>query len=383
MNMTIARTDNSLLGHWWWSVDKLMLSALGLLILAGVILIAASSTAIAERLHEPSFYFVLKHLFYLVPTFGLIFGISLMSPKTIRRTASIIFLVSLAMLALVPVVGSEHNGAQRWISLGGFSVQPSEFIKPSFAVVAAWLFSSQHRDHGFPGYLISCGLCALIVGLLLLQPDLGMTVVVSLVWAAQFFVAGLPLSVVAILFVLGVTGLFGIYMTFPHVTSRIDRFLDPQKGDTYQVDRSLEAFQHGGFFGTGPGQGEIKRVLPDAHADFIFAVSGEEFGLVLTIGLVFLYGFIIWRGMQRIRNCENLFVMLAVSGLLVQFGGQALIHMGSSLRLLPAKGMTLPLISYGGSSQIAICVTAGFILALTRHRPEKRAQERSFFRSPA
>lgn len=372
MNHLMSRTDESVLATWWWSVDRWMLGALGLLIIFGTVLIAASSPAIAERLRLPSFYFVLRHFFYLVPALFMIVGISMMSPKSIRRLAIVAFLITLAMLFLVPIIGSEHNGAQRWISFGGFSLQPSEFIKPSFAVVAAWLFASQHRDHAFPGYWTSCIFCFLIVGLLLMQPDLGMTVVVSLVWAAQFFVAGLPLSVMAILFVALVVGLFGIYMTFPHVSSRIDRFLDPQKGDTYQVDRSLEAFQNGGFFGTGPGQGDIKRVLPDAHADFIFAVSGEEFGLILTAGLVVLYGFIIWRGMQRIRNCESLFVMLAVSGLLVQFGGQALIHMGSSLRLLPAKGMTLPFISYGGSSLLALGLSMGMILGLTRQQALKR-----------
>lgn len=373
MSLFISRTDDSMLGNWWWSVDRWLLGGLGLLIIFGTVLIAAASPAIAERLHLPSFYFVLRHFFYLVPAVVMVISISMMSPKTIRRLAIVVFLVDLLFLFLVPIIGSEHNGAQRWISLGGFSLQPSEFIKPTFAVVAAWLFSSQHREQQFPGYLISCGLCALIIGLLLLQPDLGMTVVVSLVWAAQFFIAGLPLSIMAILFVLMVTGLLGVYMTFPHVSSRIDRFLDPQKGDTYQVDRSLEAFQNGGFFGTGPGQGEIKRVLPDAHADFIFAVSGEEFGLILTAGLVILYGFIIWRGMQRVRNSENLFTMLAVTGLLVQFGGQALIHMGSSLRLLPAKGMTLPFISYGGSSLLALGLSMGMILGLTRQQALKRS----------
>lgn len=372
MKHVMSRTDESVLATWWWSVDRWLLGALGLLILFGTVLIAASSPAIAERLRLPSFYFVLRHFFYLVPALFMIVGISMMSPKSIRRLATVVFLFTLVLLLLVPIIGNEHNGAQRWISLGGFSLQPSEFIKPSFAVVAAWLFASQHRDHAFPGYVTSCVFCFIIVGLLLMQPDLGMTVVVSFVWAAQFFIAGLPLSVMAILFVALVVGLFGVYMTFPHVSSRIDRFLDPQKGDTYQVDRSLEAFQNGGFFGTGPGQGEIKRVLPDAHADFIFAVSGEEFGLILTAGLVLLYGFIIWRGMQRVRNCENLFVMLAVSGLLVQFGGQALIHMGSSLRLLPAKGMTLPFISYGGSSLLALGLSMGMILGLTRQQALKR-----------
>lgn len=372
MNRTLSRTDTSQIANWWWSIDRWLLSAILLLILCGTTLIAAASPAIAERLHLPWFYFIVRHLFYLAPSLIIMVGLSLLSPKALRRLVILLFLVILSLLALVPMIGVELNGARRWISLGGFSLQPSEFIKPCFAVVAAWLFASQHKDRQFPGYIISCMLYGLIVGLLLMQPDLGMTVIVSFVWAVQFFMAGLPLSIVAILFVIFVVGLFGIYMTFPHVSSRIDRFLDPQKGDTYQVDRSLEAFRNGGFFGTGPGQGEIKRVLPDAHADFIFAVSGEEFGIILTSLLVLLFGFIIWRGMQRARSCDNLFVMLAVSGLLVQFGGQALIHMGSSLHMLPAKGMTLPFVSYGGSSLLALGLGMGIILGLTRHDVLKR-----------
>lgn len=364
--MIISRTDTSHLGYWWWTVDRWLLSAVFLLIAIGLLLITAASPAIADRLNQPSFYFVLKHVFYLVPTIGIMLGVSMMSPRNIRRLATVVFIGVLGMLVLVPVIGHELNGARRWISLGGFSLQPSEFIKPTFAVMAGWLFACQHKDHEFPGYWLSCGLCAFIICLLLLQPDLGMTVVVTLVWAAQFFMAGLPLSVVAVLSVGFVAGLFTIYLTFPHVTSRIDRFLDPSSGDNYQVQRSIQAFQNGGLFGTGPGQGEIKQVLPDAHADFIFAVSGEEMGMILTIGLVALYGFIILRGIIRIRQSEDLFVMLAVGGLLVQFGGQALIHMGSSLQLLPAKGMTLPFVSYGGSSLMALGLGMGMILGLTR-----------------
>ena len=375
MNFSIARTDSSLLGRWWWSVDRVLLALIAVLVLFGAILIAASSPAIAERLRVPSFYFVVRHFFYLVPSIGIMIGLSVLSPQTARRIASVVFLCSLILLFLVPIIGLELNGARRWISIAGQSVQPSEFIKPSFAVMAAWLFASQHRDFSFPGYWASCALYAIIAGLLMAQPDLGMTVVVTAVWAAQFFMAGLPLSIVAILFVVFVVGGFGAYITLPHVTSRIDRFLDPKKGDTYQVDRSLEAFQNGGFFGTGPGQGEIKNVLPDAHADFIFAVSGEEFGLILTLVLVAIYGAIIWRGMQRIRQCDNLFALLAVSGLLTQIGIQALIHMGSSLRLLPAKGMTLPFVSYGGSSLLALGFAMGIVLCLTRQEVLKRGAQ--------
>ena len=214
--------------------------------------------------------------------------------------------------------------------------------------------------------MISCGLCAFIVILLMMQPDLGMTVVVSLVWAAQFFMAGLPLSIVAALIVFCGVSMVGIYLTFPHVTSRIDRFLDPSSGDNYQVEKSIDAFQNGGFFGTGPGQGEVKLILPDAHADFIFAVAGEELGLILTLVLVGVFGFIVIRGMLRIKESNNLFMILAVAGILTQFGGQALIHMGSSVNLLPTKGMTLPFVSYGGSSLLALGFGMGMVLGLTR-----------------
>ncbi len=374
MSFFISRTDESLLGRWWWSVDRWLLGIVALLILFGAVLVAASSPAIAARHGAPSFYFMARHAFYLVPAIAIMVGLSVLQPKTARRVASVVFLASLVLLFLVPLVGSEFNGARRWISIAGQSIQPSEFIKPSFAVVAAWLFASQHRDFSFPGYYASVALYVLIAGLLMAQPDLGMTAVVTAVWAAQLFMAGLALSVVAVLVVLAIGGFFAAYMMFPHVTSRIDRFLDPRAGDTYQVDRSIEAFQSGGFFGTGPGQGQIKRVLPDAHADFIFAVSGEEFGLVLTLVLVALYAGLVLRGMRRIRECDNLFALLAVSGLLTQIGVQALVHMGSSLRLLPAKGMTLPFVSYGGSSLLAIGFAMGIVLCLTRQEVLKRGR---------
>ena len=221
---------------------------------------------------------------------------------------------------------------------------------------------------GFPGSLISVALYLSVVALLILQPDLGMAFVVSAVWFAQFFLAGLPILLVGCLAVFGAAGLFGAYMFLPHVTSRVNRFLDPASGDNYQVDRSLEAYMNGGLFGTGPGQGTVKLYLPDAHADFIFAVAGEEMGLVTCLVIVLLFAFVVLRGFQRAFNGGNLFALLAVSGICVQFGLQALINMGSSLHLIPTKGMTLPLISYGGSSLLAIGIGMGMVLALTRTR---------------
>ncbi len=368
MNM-IARTDYSVIGRWWWTIDRWMLSAIGMLIVFGSLLIAAASPAVAERIGAPSFHFLRKHLVFLLPSLVIMFSISLLNPRDIRRLATICMLGGIGLLIATLLFGVERNGAQRWISLAGFSIQPSEFVKPAFCVTAAWLFASQHKDDRFPGYMISCALFAIIAVLLMMQPDLGMTVVVSLVWAAQFFMAGLPLSIMTGLTVIGIVAMIWIYLTFPHVTSRIDRFLDPSSGDTYQVDRSIEAFQNGGFFGTGPGQGDVKLILPDAHADFIFAVAGEELGLILTLGLVCVFAFIVIRGMMRIQQSNNLFVILSVAGILTQFGGQALIHMGSSVSLLPAKGMTLPFVSYGGSSLLALGFGMGMVLGLTRRSP--------------
>lgn len=366
MSNWIARTDQSILGRWWWTVDRWLLGTVVLLVIFGLILIAAASPAVAERYGYSSFYFVKRHLIYLGPSLVFMFGISMLSLKNLRRLASLAFIGSLILVLLTILIGPEINGAQRWLYIAGYSLQPSEFLKPSFAIVTAWLFASKHKDDRFPGYKISIIFYFLIASLLMLQPDLGMTVVISGIWAAQFFMAGLPLSIILGLIILASVGMVWIYFSFPHVSSRIDRFLDPSSGDTYQIERSLDSFKSGGLFGTGPGQGEVKLILPDAHTDFIFSVSGEELGLIMTLLLVSLFAFVIIRGFIRIRHCEDVFIILATGGLLVQFGSQALIHMGSSLKLLPAKGMTLPFVSYGGSSLLALGFTFGMILALTR-----------------
>ena len=362
----IDRTDPSIIGRWWWSVDRWMLGAVLALAAFGVLLVATASPPVAERLGQSSFYFLKKHLVFLCLSLGGMTVLSMMDKKIIRRLAIIAFIGGVIGLIITLLVGLELNGARRWLSLGGFSLQVSEFVKPAFAVTAAWLFAGQHQDEHFPGYYISTGLCGLVALLLLMQPDLGMTVVLVISWAAQFFMAGLPLSIITILIVALAVALVLVYLTFPHVSSRIDRFFNPETGDTFQVDRSIEAFKSGGLFGTGPGQGEIKLILPDAHSDFIFAIAGEELGLILTGILIALFLFILIRGFLRLQSTDNLFEIIAVGGLLTQIGGQAVIHMGSSLHLLPAKGMTLPLVSYGGSSLLAMGFAMGMILGLTR-----------------
>jgi cell division protein FtsW len=305
----------------------------------------------------------------VIPALIVMVGVSILSTKNIRRLTTILLSVMIGLMTLIPFVGMDIKGAQRWIHLPGLSLQPSEIMKPCFAVVAAWLISHHQQQKGFPGYILCAGLFLLLVILLMIQPDFGMTMVLFGIFATMVFIAGLPFRYLVIFGVLAIVGAVFVYFTFGHVQSRIDRFLDPAAGDTYQVDKSLEAFAGGGFWGMGPGQGVIKNSIPDAHADFIFSVAGEELGLLFTITIVMLYGFILLRGFNRIMESNDMFTMLAVGGILSMIGLQAIVHMGSSLHLLPTKGMTLPFISYGGSSTLAIGLSFGIILGLTRRQP--------------
>lgn len=364
----IARTDTSVLGRWWWTVDRLTLVALGALIFCGIILTMAASPPVAARLGVEQYHFVKRQVMILPIAVGLMFLVSLSTPRQVIRMAVIGLGISLVLTALTFVVGPEIKGARRWVALPGFQLQPSEFIKPFFAVVAAWLFAAQKMYDRVPGYLISVALYGGIATMLIKQPDLGMAAVVTLVWFSQFFMAGLPLWLVGMMGCFGFAGLFGAYLFLPHVTSRINRFLDPATGDSYQVDRAMEAFMNGGLMGRGPGEGIVKRTIPDAHADFIFAVAAEEFGLIACLIIVGLFAFVVMRGFSRVLQETNLFVLLATTGLLVQFGLQAIVNMASTLHLMPTKGMTLPFISYGGSSLLALAIGMGMVLALTRKR---------------
>lgn len=368
MSTLFSRTDQSVVGRWWWTVDRGMLAALLTLIVFGIVLVAASSPPVAERIGADQYHFIIRHLILLVPAMAIMIGTSLLSPRNVWRVASVVLGLGIFGLIVVLFGGTEIKGAQRWIHLPGFSLQPSEFVKPAFAVVGAWLIARQKEQNNFPGDKVTAGLFLLVITLLLLQPDLGMTFVTGCIYGGLIFLAGFPLWIVALMIVMGAGGLVGSYFVFSHVRSRIDRFLDPSSGDSYQVQKALEAFQNGGILGTGPGQGTVKLDLPDAHADFIFAVAGEELGLVFTAILIMLFCFVLLRGFNRIMDCNEMFTVLAVGALLTMFGMQALIHMGSSVHLLPAKGMTLPFISYGGSSLLAIAWAMGMVLALTRRQ---------------
>ncbi|WP_430469490.1 putative lipid II flippase FtsW [Thalassospira lucentensis] len=368
-NIAFSRADTSVLGIWWWTVDRWFLAAIILLMGIGALLVMSASPPVADRINVDSFHFVTRQFIFLGLAAACMFSISLLPVKWVRRLASIMFLGVIFLLIITPFIGSEIKGAVRWIHLAGITIQPSEFLKPAFAVVVAWMFAEGRLNPNFPGYIVSSLMLALCIFLLMIQPDFGQTVVVTSIWSVQIFLAGLPIILVFCLG-LGAVGLaVSAYLILPHVQSRVDRFLDPASGDNYQIERSMEAFMNGGIMGRGPGEGWVKNSIPDAHSDFIFAVAGEEFGLLFCVLVVGVFAFIIMRGLSRLMGERNLFVVLAVTGILVQFGLQAVINMASTLQLVPPKGMTLPFVSYGGSATIGIAIGMGFVLALTRKRP--------------
>ena len=365
----LARTDTSVVGRWWWTVDRWLLAAIVGVAASGLILTLAASPPVAERIGVETFHFARRHFVFIGLALVLMIGVSFLTPKGVRRVATLSPLAAMVLMAVTLLTGTEIKGATRWLHVGGFSLQASEFVKPGFAVLAAWLFSAHRLDERFPGNALAFGLFLIVACLLLMQPDVGMTLVVSAVWAVQFFVAGLPWILVAGIALVFLGGAGAAYLSFDHVRIRVDRFLDPDGAQGYQVDRALDAFRNGGWAGRGPGEGRVKEVLPDAHADFIFAVAGEEFGLIACLIILALFCFIVLRGFAKVLKDQDLFVLLAVGGLLTQFALQALINMASTVNLMPPKGMTLPFISYGGSSTMALGFGLGMVLALTRSRP--------------
>jgi cell division protein FtsW len=364
----LSRADNSILGRWWWTVDRWTLGCVGALIGTGYILILAASPAVAERIHVPRDIFILKQVIFLALAGLIVVGVSLLSPRGVRRIALLGFAIALVLTALTLVMGVDIKGARRWIALPGMAIQPSEFLKPCFAVVTAWLLDLGHRNRRLPGTGIVLALYALILLVLKSQPDIGMLAVITGVLFAQFYIDGLNILLVGICLAAMGAGGFGAYVLFPHVQSRVQRFLHPNGAGNYQVDRALEAFGNGGLLGRGPGEGHVKDVLPDAHADFVFAVAGEEFGLIVCLVIVALFATVVLRALLRARDERDRYVLLAITGLVTSFGLQAFVNMASTLHLIPAKGMTLPFISYGGSSAVAVALEIGMLLALTRRR---------------
>jgi cell division protein FtsW len=365
----ISRVDRTPFADWWWTVDRLILTALLGLMLAGIILSLAASPPVAARLGLEPFYFVNRHMLYLVPALPVLFITSFLGDRTIRRLALVVFITSLVLVALTLFYGPEVKGARRWIVILGVNLQPSEFLKPAFVILIAWLFGESANRPEMPANTIALALLLAAVAALVLQPDFGQTMLLALVWGALFFIAGMRLIWVVGLGGVAAVGLFAAYETVPHVARRIKRFLDPSSGDTFNIDQALESFQRGGWFGQGPGEGVVKRILPESHTDFVFAVAAEEFGIVLCLMLLALFAFIVLRGLLHAARCNDPFRRFGVAGLSLLFGLQSAINMAVNLHLMPAKGMTLPFISYGGSSMISLAWSMGMLLALTRERP--------------
>lgn len=369
MATIFSRTDRSRFGRWWWTVDHWALAAIGILIAAGALMSLAASPAVAHRLGLEPFHFVYKQLMFIAPSLAIMFVMSLLEPKEILKVAAGLFALAWVGMVLTLLIGTETKGATRWLQIGPLGGQPSEFVKPSLVVISAWALTVNRAQGGLAGFCLAAGLYVMTVAVLLLQPDFGQTMLITFAFAALLFFWGVPWVVIGAMGSLLAVGAYAAYSLMPHVTSRVDRFLDPGAGDRFQIETALAAIAKGGAGGAGPGEGQLKYTLPDAHTDFIFAVVGEEFGLIAGMMLIAVFAMLVLRGLDRAKTERDPFVQLASAGLIVIFGMQALVNMAVNLNLMPSKGMTLPFVSYGGSSMLALAVTAGMFLALTRKRP--------------
>ena len=366
-----ARDDRTPLGLWWWTVDHWLLGASLALIGLGVLLSFGSSPAAASRLDIAfPFHFAVRQSIFAAGGLAVLLGVSMMSTREVRRAAFIIYLVSVGLMLALTFLGHSAKGATRWVEVAGFTLQPSEFMKPALIVLVAWMFSEGQKGEGVPGVSIAFGLYVIAVGLLLAEPDIGQTVLITIAFGAAFWMAGMPMTWVLGLGGVALAGLASTYFVFQHVASRIHRFFGHDKTlDTHQVERAAQAIAAGGAFGRGPGEGIMKREVPDMHTDFIYSASAEEYGLWFSLILIALFMFITLRGLFKAMRLSDPFEQVAAAGLFTLVGMQAFINMAVNLDLMPTKGMTLPFISYGGSSMLASCLTLGMALALTRSHP--------------
>lgn len=368
--MSFSRADKSRFAEWSFTIDRVLLTALLALVVIGLVLSFAASPAVAMKKGFDTYYFVERHVIFAGLSVVLMLAISFLSPSGVRRFAGALLALALAGMVAVLLTGAEMNGAQRWLSFAGYSLQPSEFAKPAFVVVMAWLFTEAVGRRDVPAAPIAIGLWAVFASLLVSQPDVGQTVLISTTAGVMYVLAGLPIIGAVILAILGGAGLWLAYENFGHVQSRLDRFFSPLPFENFQVDRAMQSFAEGGLFGRGPGEGTIKSVLPDAHTDFIFAVVAEEYGVIACLVLLGIFATVVVKSLIRAAEEPQAADRLAIQGLAIVFGLQALINMGVNIGLLPPKGMTLPFISAGGSSMIALAITCGMLLALSRYRAD-------------
>ncbi|MES2334665.1 MAG: putative peptidoglycan glycosyltransferase FtsW [Pseudomonadota bacterium] len=366
-----ARVAEPVIPRWWRTIDKWTLTSVFILFGIGLLLGLAASVPLATRNDLEPFYYVQRQAVFGVVALVAMLGVSMMTPDMVRRLGVLGFAVALLALMLLPLFGTDYGkGAVRWFSFGFASVQPSEFLKPGFVIVVAWLIAASQDLAGPPGKTVSFALTVLVVGFLAMQPDFGQSALILFAWGVIYFVGGAPMMLIGVVSgLVGAVGLF-FYETSEHFARRIDGFLSPEVDPRTQLGYAANAIQEGGFFGVGVGEGQVKWSLPDAHTDFIIAVAAEEYGLILVLVIIALYGVIVVRSLWRLLPEREPFARLAGAGLATIFGAQAMINMAVAVRLLPAKGMTLPFVSYGGSSVIAAGITMGMLLALTRERPQ-------------
>ncbi|WP_026088111.1 FtsW/RodA/SpoVE family cell cycle protein [Bartonella rattaustraliani] len=368
----ITRADRDPIAHWWWTIDRSIFAACLLLMGIGIMLSFAASPTIAKKIGiADSFYFVRWHIIFSLLAFFTMVTISFFSIRNIRRLCVLLLIATLILMIATLFWSPELKGARRWIRLFGFSIQASEFMKPAFVVISAWLFSKEVRKRGIPGYTLAIVLYAFCCVLLVLQPDIGQTFLISATWGGLFFVSGVPLTVIFLFIVLAIAGVVAAYFSLHHVRERINGFLTGE-GDTFQADVGREAILNGGWFGQGPGEGTVKRIIPDSHTDFVFSVAAEEYGIILCLLIMMLFGFIVMRSLYIALNVRDSFIRLGITGIAMMIGFQSAINMAVNLHLIPPKGMTLPFISYGGSSMVAIAFSMGILLSLTRRWPEAR-----------
>ena len=374
----VSRAERTFFGEWWWTIDRWLLFSFVTLMVAGILFGLAAYPPVANKLGLPTFHFVNRQVFFLVVAGGLMIGTSFLPPRLVRRLALVAFLIGFALVVSTLFIGTEIKGARRWIFIGGFNLQPSEIVKPAFVVMSAWAFSQciERKDLRALPLFFAFVLLGMIAVPLIRQPDLGQTILVASVWSGMFFLIGLNIFWVLGLIAAGVMGLFLAYKFLDHATDRINRFMNKGNGDTFNTDQALESFYQGGWLGRGPGEGTVKRSLPESHTDFLFAVIGEEFGAVVCLLVVMLFAFIVLRGLALARENTDPFSRLAAAGLVMLFGLQSFINMAVNLNLIPPKGMTLPFLSYGGSSLLSVGLAAGMLLAVTRRRPKSSLLER-------
>ncbi|WP_034459742.1 FtsW/RodA/SpoVE family cell cycle protein [Bartonella koehlerae] len=376
----VTRADRDPIANWWWTIDRSIFAACLILMGIGIMLSFAASPTIAKKIGiADSFYFVRWHIIFSIPAFFTMVTVSFFSLRNIRRLCALVLIITVVLMIATLFFGPEIKGARRWIPLFGFSVQASEFMKPAFVVMSAWLFSEQIRSRRISGYMLATVLYTFCCVLLVLQPDIGQTFLISATWGGLFFVAGVSLSIIVLFLILGFIGIVLAYLFLHHVRERINGFLTGE-GDTFQVDVGREAILNGGWFGQGPGEGTVKRIIPDSHTDFVFSVAAEEYGIILCFFIMMLFCFIVMRSFYIALNTRDSFIRLGITGIAMMIGFQSAINMAVNLHLIPPKGMTLPFISYGGSSMVAIALSMGILLNLTRRWPEARL---SAFSSPS